>query len=134
MSEFFFPQIWEDEFVHLFIASKTVSSGRRTERGRQGLSRGFTLILLAPVCRSTSETLFWLGSRPGVEWWLEGLLKELKLIPSAQIWATDLSKYLVPGSNYCEDVNVLPVSEACPYLFFKRSIVTMVKSHCCKQM
>lgn len=61
------------------------------------------------------------------------ILKELKSIPSAQIWDADLSKYLVPGSNYCADIKFLPVSKAHPWLCFKHSPVAVGTAPCWKQ-
>lgn len=88
------------------------------QRGRQGLNRFATLVLLAAFCQSMSD-LFWLGSYPGVEWYLEGLKFWRNWSSSHQPRAEPLSKYFVPGSNYCEDVKFLSVSEACPSLFYR---------------
>lgn len=130
---FLFPNL--GEWVCAFVASNTVSSGRRTERGHQGLN-SFCSDLAR--CHLPKHVRYLVLTRflPGC-WVMAGrakILKELKFIPSAQIWATDLSKYLVPGGNYCEDIKFFPTSAACPSLLFEHSIMTMVKAHCCKWM
>lgn len=125
------PWKWACAFVHclqLFL---------QAEGQREAIKVSAIYSDLAHYCLSKHVrcvVLTWFLPRCWVMAGRAKILKELKFIPSAQIWATDLSKYLVPGSNYYEDIKLLPLSEACPSLFFKHSIVTVVKAHCCKQM
>lgn len=131
---FLFPNL--GEWVCAFVRCLQYRFFRQKHRERTSRSRQSFYSGLAHCCLSKQVRLVLTRFLPRC-WVISGrakILKELKFVPSAQSWATDLSKYLVPGSNYCEDIKFLSISEACPSLSFKHSIMPMIKACCCKQM
>lgn len=78
-----------------FVASNTVSVGTRTKWAWQGLGRVFTLLSLSDG-QSLLDVMTWFLPR---YWVIAKIGKELKFVPSAQTWGTDLPNSLVPGSG-----------------------------------
>lgn len=98
-----------NELVGLFVASNTISMGTRTEWACQGLGRVFILLSLSDDGQSPLDVVVtWLLPRCWVMAARDKIGKELKFVPSAQIWATDLPNSLVPGSDCCEDKHSCP--------------------------
>lgn len=98
-----FLSLWMRTSLWGFCCLQHHFYGHKDRQVWQGLGGVFTLLSLSSDGQSPLDVVTWFLPRSWVMAGRAKIGKELKFVPSAQMWATDLPNSSVPGSDCCGD-------------------------------